>query len=160
MDYDSGSETPSPDEVDSEEERRKKKSKQSMKKKSSSKSSASSNGKKEQEKAKPVSKPKFSVPVTKKSKIESDEGESDEDKPVKEAEKSDSGSDEVDRPTQPKETMPGDSELRKTVKRIVNTVDLKKVTMKNLLEKVFEEYPNVDLEPKRSFIKNYVKELI
>jgi hypothetical protein len=50
--------------------------------------------------------------------------------------------------------------LRKTVTKIVGESDLRKVTMKMILEKVFTSYPDINLEKKRNLIKGIVKEVM
>ncbi|XP_053323022.1 protein DEK [Spea bombifrons] len=55
---------------------------------------------------------------------------------------------------------PTDDELRETVKKLLADANLEEVTMKQICKKVNESYPNVDLFPRKKFIKATVKELI
>ncbi|CAB1315472.1 unnamed protein product, partial [Coregonus sp. 'balchen'] len=52
---------------------------------------------------------------------------------------------------------PSNEELKTTVKKLVDHVDLEKVTMKDIFKRVFKMYPRHDLSNKKAYIKETVK---
>jgi len=55
---------------------------------------------------------------------------------------------------------PSDADLKKVVSSILKDADLEQITMKTVVKQVYDKYPNVDLTPRKDFIKNTVKEII
>ncbi|GFR05318.1 protein DEK [Trichonephila clavata] len=70
----------------------------------------------------------------------------------------DESSDE--QPNAKKAKMPTDDEIKKLVKRILDSADLQEITMKKVIKQVAEAYPDCDLSHKKAFIKTTIKSVI
>nr|CAH8864888.1 unnamed protein product [Trichobilharzia regenti] len=77
--------------------------------------------------------------------------------------KNELNSDEEDAPlsklTSSKATPPSDDELKKHIISLLQTVNLEETSLKVVREKVFANYPNVDLSDRKDFINSTVKEV-
>ncbi|GFY48938.1 protein DEK [Trichonephila inaurata madagascariensis] len=70
----------------------------------------------------------------------------------------DESSDE--KPNAKKAKMPSDDEIKKLVKRILESANLQEITMKKVIKQVAEAYPDCDLSHKKAFIKTTIKSVI
>ncbi|CAH8583130.1 unnamed protein product [Heterobilharzia americana] len=106
----------------------------------------------------------------KKAELTDTEGDSGDNEPVPakvkkvESKKKVLDSDEEDAPlatfASSKALPPTDSELKKHIVDLLQTVNLEETSLKVVREKVFANYPNVDLSDRKEFINSTVKEFL
>ncbi|XP_035205325.1 protein DEK-like, partial [Stegodyphus dumicola] len=68
--------------------------------------------------------------------------------------------DEDDQPLSKMIGHPNDDQLRVLVTKIVKESKLEEITMKHVIRKVFETYPNFDLGYRKEFIKSIVRQIL
>ncbi|EEC02761.1 DEK domain-containing protein, putative [Ixodes scapularis] len=121
---------------------------------------AAASGEKRPARSKRTAAAKASKKVKEMGKVsDSGEGEEDDDDAAAASDKEQNNNPKTKRPTDGK-APPTEDDIKDLIKKILEGADLEEITMKKVINAVFEEYPGHDLSDKKEYIKTTVRSLI